>query len=296
MIDFKILVTGKDKAGEFYRKNFTAMFAYVQNRIPEISDELYKIDDAMKAGFGWEHGPFQIWDAIGVENGIQLMEAEGYEVATWVTEMISSGNTSFYSVNEGTKQYFSIPEKTQEKIPGQDAFIILDNIREVKTIWSNSGASIQHLGDGVLNVEFQSKMNTLGAEVLQAINKGIDLAETEYEAVILGNQGPNFSVGANLASAFMLAVEQEYDELNFSVKYFQDTVMRLRYSSCPTIIAPHGYSFWWCCEMSMHADKVVAAAETYIGLVRIWSRNYSWWSRFKRNGTKSIRRSFKRRR
>lgn len=264
---FKILIKGKDKAGEFYRKNFAAMFAYVQNRIPEISDEVYRIDDAMKAGFGWEHGPFQIWDAIGVENGIQLMKDEGYEIANWITTMLSSENNSFYTLNEGVKYYYSIPNKTQEKIPGQDAFIILDNIRETKTIWKNAGASIHHLGDGILNIEFQSKMNTLGGEVLQAINKGIDLAETEYDAVILGNQGANFSVGANLAMVFMMAVEQEYDELNFSVKYFQDTVMRLRYSTCPTIVAPHGYTFGGACEMTMHADKVVAAAETYIGLV-----------------------------
>lgn len=264
---FKVLVKGKDKAGDFYRKNFAAMFGYVQNRIPEISDELYRLDDAMKAGFGWQHGPFQIWDAIGVEKGIELMRAENIPVASWVTEMVESGQKSFYAVKEGAKYYYAIPSKKEEKIPGQDSFIILDNIREAKTIWSNAGASIQHLGDGVLNVEFQSKMNTLGGEVLQAINKGIDLAETEYEAVILGNQAEHFSVGANLAMAFMMAVEQEYDELNFSVKYFQDTVMRLRYSSCPTIIAPHGYTFGGACEMSMHADKVVAAAETYIGLV-----------------------------
>ena len=264
---FKVLVKGKDKAGEFYRKNFAAMFGYVQNRIPEISDELYRLDDAMKAGFGWEHGPFEIWDAIGIEEGIKLMEVENIPVAKWVTEMLESGNKSFYTVKDGAKYYYAIPSKKQEKIPGQDSFIILDNIREAKTIWTNSGAAIQHLGDGVLNVEFKSKMNTLGGEVLQAINKGIDLAETEYEAVILGNQGPNFSVGANLAMVFMMAVEQEYDELNFSAKYFQDTVMRLRYSSCPTIIAPHGFTFGGACEMSMHADKVVAAAETYIGLV-----------------------------
>ncbi len=264
---FAILIKGKDKAGEFYRKNFAAMFAYVQNRIPEISDEIYRIDDAMKAGFGWEHGPFQIWDAIGIEKGIELMKSEGYEVVSWVTDMLASGNKSFYTIKEGAKFYYGIPTKTLEKIPGQDAFIILDNIREAKTIWKNNGAAIQHLGDGVLNVEFRSKMNTLGGEVLAAINKGIDLAETEYDAVIIGNQGANFSVGANLAMVFMMAVEQEYEELNFATKYFQDTVMRLRYSSCPTLITPHAYSFGGACEMTMHADKVIAAAETYIGLV-----------------------------
>ena len=264
---FKVLVKGKDKAGDFYRKSFASLFQYASNRIPEISDELYRLDDAMKAGFGWEHGPFQIWDAIGVEKGIKMMEAEGYKPNQWVLDMLANDVTSFYGVCEGAKYYYEISKKQQEKIPGQDSFIILDNIREAKTIWSNADASIQHLGDGVLNVEFQSKMNTLGGGVLQAINKGIDLAETEYDAVILGNQGANFSVGANLAMPFMMAVEQEYDELNFAVKYFQDTVMRMRYSSCPTLIAPHGYTFGGACELSMHADKVVAAAETYIGLV-----------------------------
>tara|TARA_R110002073_G_scaffold72537_1_gene177722 strand:+ start:758905 stop:761295 length:2391 start_codon:yes stop_codon:yes gene_type:complete len=264
---FKVLITGKDKAGEFYRKNFAAIFAYSQNRIPEISDELYRLDDAVKAGFGWQHGPFEIWDAIGIEAGIELMKAEGLEPAKWVSEMVASGVKKFYTVKEGARYYYSIPSKAQEKIPGQDAFIILDNIREAKTVWKNSDASIQHLGDGVLNVEFQSKMNTLGGGVLQAINKGIDLAETEYDAVILGNQAANFTVGANLGMVFMMAVEQEYDELNYSVKYFQDTVMRLRYSSCPTIVAPHGMTLGGGCELSLHADKVIAAAETYIGLV-----------------------------
>ncbi|MEN8185570.1 MAG: 3-hydroxyacyl-CoA dehydrogenase/enoyl-CoA hydratase family protein [Bacteroidota bacterium] len=264
---FKVLVNGKDKAGEFYRKTFAALFAYVQNRIPEISDELYRIDDAMKAGFGWEHGPFQIWDAIGVEAGVELMKKEGFEAAGWVTEMLAEGNKSFYTVNEGAKNYYDIPTKKQTKIPGQDAFIILDNIRESQTIWNNAEASIQHLGDGVLNVEFQSKMNTLGGGVLEAINKGIDLAENEYEAVILGNQAANFTVGANLAMVFMLAVEQEYDELNMAINMFQSTVMRMRYSSVPTLITPRGMTLGGGCELSVHADKVVAAAETYTGLV-----------------------------
>lgn len=264
---FKVLVKGKDKAGEFYRKTLAAMFAYATNRIPEISDEVFRIDDAMKAGFGWEHGPFQIWDSIGLEEGLALIEAEGYKTAAWIDEMKASGATSFYIVKEGKPLYYDLAQKDYVAIPGQDAFIILDHIRESRTIWSNGEAAIQHLGDGVLNVEFQSKMNTIGGGVLQAVNKGIDLAEQEYEAVILGNQAANFSVGANLAMAFMLAIEQEYDELAMATKLFQDTVMRLRYSSVPTLITPRGMTFGGACEMSMHADKVVAAAETYTGLV-----------------------------
>ena len=264
---FKILVGGKDKAGKFYRKNFAAMFAYVQNRIPEISDELYKIDDAMKAGFGWENGPFEIWDAVGVEKGIELMKAEGAEPATWVTEMLASGSKSFYSVKEGATYYYDIPSKSQTKKPGQDGFIILDNIRKSKEVFKNSGVVIEDIGDGILNVEFQSKMNTIGGDVLAGINKGIDLAEKDFQGLVVGNQAANFSVGANIGMIFMMAVEQEYDELNYAIKYFQDTMMRMRYSSIPTISAPHGMALGGGCEISLHADKVVAAAETYMGLV-----------------------------
>ena len=264
---FKVLVAGKDKAGEFYRKSFAAMFAYVQNRIPEISDELYRIDDGLRAGFGWEHGPFQIWDAIGVEKGVEIMKAEGKEPAGWVTEMLSKGETSFYSVKEGATFYYDIPAKSHLKKPGQDSFIILDNIRKTNEVWKNSGAVIEDIGDGILNLEFQSKMNTIGADVLAAINKAIDLAETNYQGLVVGNQAANFSVGANIGMIFMMAVEQEYDELNYAIKYFQDTMMRMRYSSIPTIAAPHGMALGGGCEISLHADKVVAAAETYMGLV-----------------------------
>ncbi|WP_299114513.1 3-hydroxyacyl-CoA dehydrogenase/enoyl-CoA hydratase family protein [uncultured Winogradskyella sp.] len=264
---FKILVKGKDKAGEFYRKSFAALFAYVSNRIPEITDELYKIDDAMKAGFGWQHGPFQIWDAIGVEKGIEMMQAEGLKPADWVQDMIESGSDSFYSIKDGATYFYDIPKKEQEKIPGQDAFIILDNIRKTTEVFKNSGVSIQDLGDGILNVEFQSKMNTIGGDVLAGINKGIDLAEKDFAGLIIGNQGPNFSVGANIGMIFMMAAEQEYDELNMAIKYFQDTMMRMRYSAIPTISAPHGMALGGGCEISLHADKIVAAAETYMGLV-----------------------------
>ena len=264
---FKVLVKGKDKAGEFYRKSFSALFAYVSNRIPEITDELYKIDDAMKAGFGWEHGPFQIWDAIGVEKGVEMMQAEGLTPADWVHDMIASGGDSFYSIQDGASYSYDIPNKIQEKIPGQDSFIILDNVRKTTEVYSNSGVSVQDLGDGILNVEFQSKMNTIGGDVLAGLNKAIDMAEKDFAGLVVGNQGPNFSVGANIGMIFMMAAEQEYDELNAAIKYFQDTMMRMRYSSIPTISAPHGMALGGGCEISLHADKIVAAAETYMGLV-----------------------------
>lgn len=264
---FSVLISGTDRAGEFYRKNLAGLFSYVSNRIPEIADQLYKIDDAMKAGFGWENGPFEIWDAVGVEKGIQLAQEIGLTVADWVTEMLASGNASFYTVKDGNTNYYDISSKQQLKVPGQEAFIIINNLRESKKVWSNSESCILDLGDGILNLEFHSKMNTIGGGVLQGINKAIDMAEKEYEGLLIGNQAANFSVGANIGMIFMMAVEQEYEELNMAIKYFQDTMMRVRYSSIPVVVAPHGMTLGGACEMSMHADKVVAAAETYMGLV-----------------------------
>ncbi|NNE01902.1 MAG: 3-hydroxyacyl-CoA dehydrogenase/enoyl-CoA hydratase family protein, partial [Eudoraea sp.] len=264
---FKILVGGKDKAGEFYRKSFGVLFAYVTHRIPEISDELYKIDDAMKAGFGWEHGPFQIWDAIGLEEGLKLIAAEKQTAAQWVNDMKDAGISSFYSVKDGATYFYDVQKKSMTKVPGQDAFIILDNIRKSKEVFKNSGVVIEDLGDGILNVEFQSKMNTLGGDVVAGLNKGLDLAEKDFQGLVVGNQAANFSVGANIGMIFMMAVEQEYDELNMAIKMFQDTMMRMRYSAIPTISAPHGMCLGGGCELSLHADKVVAAAESYIGLV-----------------------------
>jgi len=264
---YEVLIKDEGKAGKFYRKSFSALFAYVSNRIPEISDDLYKLDDGMKAGFGWEHGPFQIWDAIGVKKGIEMMKAEGKEPAAWVNEMLESGTESFYAVKEGNTYYYDLQKKEQVKVPGQDAFIILDNIRESKEVFSNSGVVVEDLGDGILNVEFRSKMNAIGGDVLDGINKAIDIAEKDYQGLVVANNGKNFSVGANIGMIFMMAVEQEYDELNMAITYFQDTMMRMRYSSIPTVSAPHAMTLGGGCELSLHADKVVAAAETYIGLV-----------------------------
>jgi 3-hydroxyacyl-CoA dehydrogenase len=264
---FPILIKGEDKAGEFYRKNFGAMFAYVSKRIPEITDELYKIDDAMKAGFGWDNGPFEIWDAVGVKKGIELIKDLGKEPAAWVNEMLDAGVESFYTVKDGNTYYYDIPQKKHVKVPGQDSFIILDNIRKTSEVFRNNGVIVEDLGDGILNVEFISKMNAVGGDVLAGINKAIDLAEKDYDGLVIANNGKNFSVGANIGMIFMMAVEQEYDELNAAVKYFQDTSMRLRYSSIPVVVAPHGMTLGGGCEFTLHADRVVAAAESYIGLV-----------------------------
>ncbi len=264
----KVLYAGKDKAGEFYRKTWYALFQYVSNRIPEITDELYKIDDAMCAGFGWEVGPFDNWDVLGVDKVVKDMEAAGKKPAQWVYDMLASGATSFYKVEGGVQKFYDIPSKSYKAVPGRENFIILDTVRHSKKpLYQNAGATIHDIGDGIINIEFHSKMNSLGQEVLDAINKGIDMAEKDYRGVVISNDGPNFSAGANIAMIFMLAIEQEYDELDFAIRYFQNTVMRLRYSSIPVVTGPKGLALGGGCELNLHADKVVAAAETYMGLV-----------------------------
>ncbi len=263
----KILVSAKDKGGDFYRKTFGSVFAYASNRIPEIADALYQIDDAMRAGFNWELGPFELWDAIGVKKALAFMEAEGKKSAAWVTDMLNKGIESFYKIDKGVKYYYDIPTGDYKEIPGQNKYIFLDNIRSERTLWSNNDASIIDLGDGILDIEFHSKMNTLGEGVIEGINRAIDLAEEKYDGLVIGNQGANFSVGANLALVLMLAADQEWDELELAVRTFQETVMRVRYSGIPVVVAPHGMTFGGGCEITLHADKVVAAAETYIGLV-----------------------------
>ena len=264
---FKVLCEGSDKAGQFYRAVFGDLFAYVAQRIGEITDTVYKIDDAMKAGFGWQHGPFEIWSALGLEYGISLAEAEDRKLPQWVYDLKESGASSFYGLDQGHTTFYNLDAKQFERIPGRDAFIILDNTRKTHSVYKNPDFELLDLGDGILCAEFRSKMNTIGADVLTGLNKAIDIAEAKYEGLVVGNQGANFSVGANLGMIFMLAVEQEYEELHMAIKYFQDTMMRMRYSSIPVIAAPHGMTLGGGCELSLHADRVVASAETYIGLV-----------------------------
>eukprot|EP01132_Coremiostelium_polycephalum_P021620 gene21620-25660_t len=210
----------------------------------------------MRAGFGWDLGPFEIWDAVGVKAGVEGMKGYGHEPAAWVLDMLSAGHDSFYKVEEGIKKYYDIPSKSYKAPPGAADFIVLDNLRANKTIWKNSGASIIDLGDGILNVEFHSKMNTIGGDTLQAINKAIDLAEKEYRGVVIGNDGANFSAGANVGMIFMMAVEQEWDELNLAIRTFQNTSMRIRYSSVPVVVAPHNLTLGGGCDFSLHADHV----------------------------------------
>jgi 3-hydroxyacyl-CoA dehydrogenase len=263
----KLLFNGTDVAGEFYRTVFTDVFSYVSYRIPEISDEVYRIDDALRAGFGWELGAFESWDAIGVKEAAAIAEERGQKVASWVQEMLDGGNNTFYRVVDGKRECYDPISKSYKVIPGQEGRVNLAYLSDEKVVWSNSGTTIKDIGDGILNIEFHTKMNSIGGEVLQGLNKALELAEENYRGLVISNDGANFSAGANVGMIFMLAVEQEYEELDAAVKYFQDTMMRLRYSGIPVVAAPHNMALGGGCEICLHADKVIAHAETYMGLV-----------------------------
>lgn len=269
-LKIKTLHSTPDNGSAFLNKVSSYISEYVSYRIPEIADELYRLDDAVKAGFGWELGPFEQWDVLGVETFIKEMEKHGKKPATWVTEMLAAGNTSFYKIENGIKKYYDVSSKSYKPTPGGQSFIILDNLRNNTPVWKNSGATLHDIGDGVLNLEFHTKMNSIGTEVLEGIQKSIQIAEDKgWKGLVLANEGANFSAGANLAMVFMLAMEQEYDELDFAIRAFQNSTMRLRYSSIPVVSAPHNLTLGGGCEINLHADAVQASAETYIGLVEV---------------------------
>lgn len=264
----KMLSASPDKAGEFYRQFHFSLFSYISHRIPEISDEIYRLDDAMMAGFGWEIGAFESWDTLGAAKTVEAMKAAGYSVAAWVDEMLASGATSFYKVESGKRMYYDLSSKTYKSLPGGDAFIILNHHAD-KLVWKNSTCRLYDIGDGVAGFEWSTKMNSIGGEVLEGLNKAITTAEEKFKGLVIANDGPNFSAGANVGMIFMLAIEQEYDELDMAIRMFQNSMMRVRYSSVPVVTAPHGLSLGGGCEINLHADKICAAAETYIGLVEL---------------------------
>ncbi len=264
----KALCAGQDKAGEFYRNFHYCLFSYISHRIPEISDEIHRVDDAMMAGFGWEIGAFESWDVLGVAKTAEVMKKAGYTVASWVDDMIASGAQTFYKVENGKRLYYDVGTKLYKALPGGDAFIVMKNF-ENETVWKNSACRTYHLGNDVLGLEWYTKMGSIGGEVLEGIQKSIGLAEDKYKGLVIANEGTNFSAGANVGMIFMLAIEQEYDELDMAIRLFQNTMMRARHSAVPVVVAPHALALGGACELSLHSDKVHAAAETYIGLVEL---------------------------
>ncbi|WP_051203440.1 3-hydroxyacyl-CoA dehydrogenase/enoyl-CoA hydratase family protein [Hugenholtzia roseola] len=266
---FPILIKDESKYGEFFRTTFYEVFAYVSNRVPEIADHLYQIDKAVCAGFGWEIGAFEIWDTLGVAQTAAKIKEAGLTVAAWVEEMIAAGCDTFYRTENGKKQYYDINTKSYQNIAGTEDFIILDALRKTNKVWGNDGTTVHDLGDGILGLEFHTKMNAIGAEVIEGIHTAINLAEKDFRGLVIGNDAPNYSAGANLAMLYMYALEQEYDEVEMMIRQFQNAMMRIRYSAIPVVTAPAGLVLGGGCESILHADHVQAHAESYVGLVEV---------------------------
>jgi 3-hydroxyacyl-CoA dehydrogenase len=265
----RIIAKGTDKHAQFLKESSFGLFAYVSYRIPEIADELYRLDAALCAGFGWKMGPFEQWDVVGVAETLAEMKAAGYQVAPWVSEMLANGFDTFYKVENGVQHYYDTATKSYQEIPGARQFVVIENLPKSNVLWSNREASLNDLGDGIFLYEFHSKANSLTEDVIVGLNQALDYTEAHGRGMVIANNGENFTVGANLFMVLMLANQKQWDQLDMAIAAFQNTVMRLRYSSVPVVIAPHSLTLGGGCEMSMHADSVVAAAETYIGLVEV---------------------------
>ena len=267
---FALLLAGQDLAGEFYRKTILDGFRYASNRVPEIADDLVKIDQAICAGFGWEMGVFETWDAIGVEKANAMMADLVLYPAPWVTEMLALGHTSFYKTEGGKRLYYDLSSKSYQAIPGQEKQISLQILKPTNTVFKNDDAHLIDLGDGIVGLEFHSKMNTMGQGVLEGLAHAIETAEKDFRGLVIGNESNEaFSAGANLGMLYMFGIEKKFDEVNQMIATFQESMMRVRYSSIPVVVAPHTLALGGGCEINLHADKIVAHAELYMGLVEV---------------------------
>ena len=266
----QFLVDGDSKEHHFFKDYFGALFAYSAARVPEISDQYFPLDDAMRTGYVWEYGPFEYWDLIGFEKGIALVEALGESLPKWVHDLKASGVKSFYRYENGKKQYFNIQTKKFEILPGKEAFVILDSYRAQTPIIKNSECTVHDIGDGVLCLEFTSKSNSIGEGIGRGIDEAIRLAEEgDWKGIVIGNNAKQFSVGANLMNVGMMAMQKQFDPLDKMVNDFQQINMRIRTSKIPIVVATQGYVFGGGCEIAMHCDAGVYAAESYIGLVEV---------------------------
>jgi 3-hydroxyacyl-CoA dehydrogenase len=264
----KTLYAASDDGGRLIKQHLIGLFSYVSHRIPEISDSIQSIDDALKAGFAWSYGPFEYWDIIGVAQGAADAKASGLTISPWVEKMIADGVDSFYSFKDGKPQVYSPILSTYTELPGADTRINLPTLKNQSPVYKNDEAVLHDIGDGVLCFEFKSKANVIGEGILRGLNESIRIAEDEgWKGLVIGNHATNFSVGANLMLIGMMAFQEEWDDLEMAVNFFQQTSMRCRYSSIPVVSSTQGYVFGGGCEISMHCDSVVAAAESYIGQV-----------------------------
>jgi 3-hydroxyacyl-CoA dehydrogenase len=266
----KALVWGKDRVGAFLWKTMSRTFRYAARRISEIADTVVEVDRAMKWGFNWELGVFETWDAIGVEKSVARMREEGQSVPDNVQKMLDAGATSFYKDENGQKFYFDFAANAYVTVSEPPGVIILKSVKDrTGVIKKNAGASLIDIGDGVACLEFHSKMNSIGGDTLQMLKTSLAEVEKNFVGMVVGNQGVNFSVGANLMLLLLEAQEENWDEINMIIRAFQNATMSLRYSAKPVVVAPFQMTFGGGCEMALHGDHVRAAAETYIGLVEV---------------------------
>ncbi|MGB9774271.1 MAG: 3-hydroxyacyl-CoA dehydrogenase/enoyl-CoA hydratase family protein [Bacteroidota bacterium] len=267
----RIVAKAKDRAGEFFWKTTSALLVYAANRIPEITETIVDIDNAMKWGFNWDLGPFEIWDALGVPETVERMERDGLKVPQSVKEMLASGRTSFYERRDGVKYFYDFFGKGGYKpIEVPRGIIFLDDAKsQKKIIRENAGASLIDIGDGVACLEFHTKMNAIGEDILTMISWSIEEVAKRYEGLVIANEAPNFSAGANLMLILQLAMEEEWDDLARAVDMFHSATTSIKYSEKPVVVAPAGVTVGGGCEITIHAPRVRAAAETYIGLVEV---------------------------
>jgi 3-hydroxyacyl-CoA dehydrogenase len=266
----KQLVWGEDNVGEFLWKTMSRTFRYSANRIPEIADTIVEIDNAIKWGFGWEIGVFEAWDAIGVRESVDRMKSEGAPIPENVQRMLDSGAESFYKSEKGKTFFYDLVGGEYKPVPERPGVTVLKSVKErTGVIKTNPGASLIDLGDGVACLEFHSKMNSIGGDTVQMMNFAIDEVEKNFKGLVVGNQGGNFSAGANIMMLLLAAQEEEWDDINMMVAALQRAVMRLRYSAKPVVTAPYGLTLGGGCEISMHGDRMRAAAETYMGQVEV---------------------------
>lgn len=266
----RALIFASDRAGEFLWRTMSESFIYTANRIPEIADSIVEIDNAMKWGFAHELGIFETWDAVGVEKSVARIREEGRVVPANVDQMLAAGHKSFYKQKNGNRFYYDFGKGAYLPERPLAGVTLLKRFKDqTKVIRKNAGASLIDLGDGVACVEFHSKMNSLGGDSIQMVNLGLKEVEKNFEGLVIGNQGANFSVGANIMLILLGAQEGEWDELHTAIRQFQTTTMNLRYSAKPVVVAPFQMTFGGGCEMVLHADRNVADAETYIGLVEV---------------------------
>ncbi|MEJ7622553.1 MAG: 3-hydroxyacyl-CoA dehydrogenase/enoyl-CoA hydratase family protein [Pyrinomonadaceae bacterium] len=266
----KSLVWGDDRVADFLWKTMSRTFRYSANRIPEIADTIVEIDNAIKWGFGWEIGVFESWDAVGVTESVERMRSEGHIVPPSVEKMLAAGATSFYKNEMGERSFYDLAAGEYRPVPERPGVLVLKSIKErTGVIKSNPGASLIDIGDGIACLEFHSKMNSIGGDSVSMMNFALDEVEKNHVGLVVGNQGGNFSAGANIMLLLLAAQEEEWDDINMMIRALQNAVMRLRYSPKPVVTAPYGLTLGGGCEISMHGDKTRAAAETYIGLVEV---------------------------